>query len=1020
MIRERLAEWWSPRVRSAVGTATRYGLFWSWNLVFLLLVTFTVAPYVLWQLFLEVADGLLPPSLLISALFVVAIPAVAALMAAWPLRRQSERWLPLMYGLEAPLLCLALFRLFALREVTPGAGLLLVFLGLGVLAYGYSFALGTESPNRAAAVLRTLGAGFSLGTALYLAAVLAFHAIPTGAWLVLGFFRFHWVREIGELITRSHGAALVWVPMALFTFFYAATLFVALPVVLITLYARQGVSILRSARRVLGLAPVALLVIAPPLLAEISYEVLSRQPQARVFAQLDPAGDGNSTQRTRSDEERRQLLAQRAEIRRGLLNAYLAPYRYLGATRSASSIKYLWRDLCHLPEGASESVQRTYNVLIDPFLYQGESLLGDQSRAEELYESFFDEPLQKAERETLQRSLAATYDRDQRQAGLINIGQHKVWLARQDLTVKEQGDLASVELHEVYENQTVEQQEIFYYFSLPETAVVTGLWLGDTDDRSRRFPPNVAPRGAAQRVYTREVQRRADPALLEQVGPRQYRLRAFPIPPRARLSHRGIARSGDDPPPILHLWLTYDTLARDGRFPLPRLRERRNVYSDAGTVRTLNGAPHSLPRSEAEAWLPDSLPAQGATPRPHAMDFALPAVSAAATPITPAKPTAPPDGRALPVIAPQPASPPPVPAALPTSAAAAAAIDPPPATAPAGSLHVQLDPLPAMDPSLALPSQQQFAVVLDRSLSMQAHTSDVTSSVAWLQKNIAPQHRVHLYLTSAPTRHEPATRIDDISRFDAGGVQYFGGHRLGALLRQFAALRGDQRYRAVLVLTDDGSMDFADDKDAIADFAAPVFFVHLGGGLAAGYDDATVATMQRRGGSAVTSVQEAFARIAAAAVPPPSDAILHEVIDGYRITVTRRPLASAPPLAPAGQAVPVEPNASAALLARALILAQLREVDHGEPGALDRLHAVAKQYSQVSPYSSMLVLVNDAQRQALKQAEAERDRFERQVENGKEQLTLPHDLMVSGVPEPEEWLLIVLVAVAVLFAVRRS
>ncbi len=1030
MIRDRLAKWISPRTREIALALTRYGLFWSWNLVFLLLVGFVVAPYVLWQLFLEVADGLLPPSLLVSALFVLAIPAVAALVAAWPLRRQPERWLELLYGLEAPLLCVAVFRLFILRELTAGSGLLLVFIGLGILAYGYGFAFGPKAASRSGAIVRSLGAGLSLSTALYLGTVLAFHAIPTGAWLVVGFFRFRWLHEVFELVTRTHGAALVWMPMVLFVFFYAASLFAVLPVLLITRYARQGIAVLRAARTQLGLWPVALLALAPPLLSELTYEVIAVQPQARAFALLDPAGDGNSSLQPRSDGDRSRLLAQRESIRRGLLNAYLAPYRYLGATRSASSVKYLWRDLCFLPEHPAGQVQGVYNLLIDPFLYHGEGLLTDQSRAEELYESFFDEPLQKAEREVLQTSMSATYDRDQRQAGLINIGQRKVWLARQDLSVTEHGDLASIELHEVYENQTVEQQEIFYYFSLPETAVLTGLWLGDTDDRARRFAPNVAPRGAAQRVYTREVQRRADPALLEQVGPRQYRLRAFPIPPRARLSHRRFpmpSGSPDEPPPILHLWLTYDTLSQRGSWPLPQLRERRNVYSTPDTVRTHNGAPRALSRAEAEAWLPALLTPQTAvSPRAHAIDFAPLPTLAASTPAPPAvlMPSA---GQAQPVRAPRPASPPPIPAT-----AAGVAVLPPAAPAtPEAPLHVEMTPLAAGAAVPPLPPQQHFAIVLDRTLSMGRQAAEVTASLSWIRDHIAPQHSVQLYLTSASIRHEAATRIDNLTGFDASTVQYFGGHRLGALLRQFAALRGDQRYRAVLVLTDDGSMDFADDKDAIADFAAPVFFVHMGGHLAAGYDDATLATMQRRGGSALTSVQEAFERIAFSAAAPPG-ALLHERIDGYSITVTRLPTtsqASALPGQPgpsgmgpavAGTASATAADPAAALLARALILAQLREVDHGVAGALDRLHAIAKRYSQVSPYSSMLVLVNDAQRQALKEAEAAKDRFDRQVETGKEQLTLPHDLMVSGVPEPEEWLLIVIVGIAVFFALRRS
>ncbi len=938
----------------------RFGLFWSWNLVFLLLIGFVIAPHVLWQLLLEVADGLLPPSLLVSAAFVFVVPILATLMALVPLRRHSDRWLTLMYGLEAPLFVLGLFRLFLLREVTPAVGALLAFLGLGVLAFGYSFALGSESTSRRAAVMRSLGAGFSLSSAAYLGALLSFYAVPTAVWLVVGFFRFGWVRELANMLQHSHGAALIWLPMALFLFFYSASLLVVLPFALIWLYAKQGLAVVRSAYRHLPRWQIALLILAIPVAGELLYRGLGQQTQGQIFALLDPDPDRSSPPPLRSDAERSALLARQDEVRRGLLNAYLAPYRYLSATGSNNHIRNLFRDGGHLSAGSADALQQAYNVLVAPFLYRGDSLFADQARAEKLYESFFDVPLQKAERDPIQRSLSATYDRDQRQAGLLNIGQRKVHLQRQDVTVQEHGDFASLELHEVYENQTVEQQEIFYYFSLPESAVITGLWLGDTEDRARRFAPNVAPRGAAQRVYTREVQRRADPALLEQVGPRQYRLRAFPIPPRARLSDRRFTSPTDSAPAILHLWLTYDVFAENGAWPLPILRERRNVYADARTERTQNGQEWAPARQDPEIWLPPSIPARSPQPNhAHACVF-------------------------------------------------------PDSTSPGGGFEVQIRA--AANAASALPPGQTFAVVIDRTLSMARHAAALAENIDWIKKHIAPTHRVHVYLSSAPIRSEAASRIEDIGRVDPRALQFFGGHRLGTLLRQFAALRGSQAYRAVLVLTDDGSMDFADDKDAIADFAAPVFFVHVGGGLSAGYDDASIATMQKRGGSAVLSVGEAFARIAAAGSAGTTDELLSEVIDGHRITVRR----SAPTSATSTLRDTAQPSdAIHSLAARALILALLRQIDHGEAGALDRLHAIAKAHRQVSPYSSLLVLVNDEQRRALQEAEKEKNRFDRQVESGKETLTAPHDVMASGVPEPEEWLLLMVVCMAAFFALRR-
>lgn len=56
----------------------------------------------------------------------------------------------------------------------------------------------------------------------------------------------------------------------------------------------------------------------------------------------------------------------------------------------------------------------------------------------------------------------------------------------------------------------------------------------------------------------------------------------------------------------------------------------------------------------------------------------------------------------------------------------------------------------------------------------------------------------------------------------------------------------------------------------------------------------------------------------------------------------------------------------------------------------------------------MFVLVNDRQKQALKKAGEANDRFERESRTGEEALTSPSNIMVSGVPEPHEWLLMLM------------
>ena len=125
-------------------------------------------------------------------------------------------------------------------------------------------------------------------------------------------------------------------------------------------------------------------------------------------------------------------------------------------------------------------------------------------------------------------------------------------------------------------------------------------WTGD------EAPLASAPRGAAQAVYRNEVRRQIDPALVEQIGPRQYRLRIFPIDPQQieyePNSLRGTIQEGEP----LYMWLTYRTLAVEGAWPLPQMSEKLNVFWDDATVRLLNGQPLALGAAADETWLPAS------------------------------------------------------------------------------------------------------------------------------------------------------------------------------------------------------------------------------------------------------------------------------------------------------------------------------------------------------------------------------------------------------------------------------
>jgi len=291
---------------------------------------------------------------------------------------------------------------------------------------------------------------------------------------------------------------------------------------------------------------------------------------------------GLLTQKRSTDTEQSELLKISEEIRAELLDAHLSPIRYLPQD-------FGFRTSHPLVEIRNSLM----GVLLPTLVYQGNTDR-DSRKAEREYEAFFDAPIQRAERETI---LAAhknhwSPNRDL-SAGLLDIGQRTVHVESQKLNVEVNDGVATIKLQEVLRNRTTQRLETLQYFTLPEDAVVTGLWLSDSEADPEMFSYQVAPRGAAQQVYKEEVQRRVDPALLELVGPRQYRLRVFPI-----LPHQPMV-----------VTMTYKTLPDvQGNWPLPVLQEQRNIFWDKKTVRTVNS--QFTDADVSSQWLPAKLPAQ--------------------------------------------------------------------------------------------------------------------------------------------------------------------------------------------------------------------------------------------------------------------------------------------------------------------------------------------------------------------------------------------------------------------------
>ena len=945
-------------------------IFWLWNLTFLSIVYLGILPVIAGSLIMATIDGIIPLEFALTMAATIAVPTVCTFIGA-RLIKQPLQLMRLFYGVEAPLFLLCLIRLFLLRELTPASSLIIATIVLCIAAflveilYGYlgkretiqNISDSENSDRKQSRFLRLIGNKRSawlqlachslmLLVGIWAATLLMYYAVPVGLVTVAGFFtfvieffQFEWVSSF--LDTFKYGGwawALIWIPLSFILFGLSCSLFVVMPSLYGFLYIHSGRKIWQSFAAQYGKnqALIGSLGVVAAWLAV--FAALQQQPQVAALKMLatPPANDSS----------RQTLLAKSDTIRSGLVNAYLSPYRYLSTVGENNHIYEMYKSFS-LPDSAARSLQNSYNVLMSPFLYQGSS--ADVKKAEKLYGEFFDTEIQKGDRAAVQHAVQSTSNREEAKAGLLNVNQEKVWLKSQSVTVKENGDWADVQLYEVYNNQTTNLQEVFYYFSLPESAAVTGIWLGDTADLNKRFVFTVSPRGAAQQVYNQQVVERVDPALLEQIGPKQYRLRAFPIPAKLEF------RQTDNAPTEMHLWLTYKVMRQPQGWAMPVLAEKRNIFWNQNTRRIIAGKEVKYSGKQArETWLPQFLPA------------------AAQQPLT-----------------------------------AQRAILP-------GENIISAQPLAAANYSL--PQGKKIAVILDTSRSMAAQTQQVKQTFEWLKTHTAGKNAVDLYVASAAGM--PPKLVEDVRKFDAGKVTFYGTIQLKDMLEQFAQLRGDKNYDTVFVVSDRHSYELSDDRKTKFAISAPLWVVSLGG-LPPGYDDATLKVIQDSGGGVSTDIQEAMQRVATTAASGPSTV---SVVDGYTWSYAKNAKSDKK----LKSATVIEPTDTGnegfkPIAARQLIAALSKQKSANQLTQLDAMHGLAKNFKVVTPYSSMIVLVNDAQRQQLKAAEAKSDRFDREVESGKEELTKPNNpLNVSGVPEPEEWLLLAVGAIGLVVIFLRQ
>jgi len=771
----------------------------------------------------------------------------------------------------------------------------------------------------------------------YVGVILGLWALPTLGKGVVGFF----VAVGGIVRDISIGG----VGAALVSFFpllwFALTLVVVLLLPLVTPVLWVGMLSRSTAAKAQqhGAGVVAVCTVAPVVIVAVAFVATLAPPHAEMVDRIAAAHD---------DASRQALLDDRNAISAALVDAHLARHRTfssLDAVDARNAWAHEWNEF--VPTPVAETIGNFAAGLARPFIFQGTT--ADIAAAGQLHRDFFGTHLERAHAKAVQQALSATWSREQRYAGFINEGQRRVRLVRQDVSAKSAGGVATVEVHDEWSNLTLADEEVALFFELPESAALTGLWLSPTGNRDEAFAAVVAPRGAAQQVYREQLEKRRDPALLEQVGPRQYRLRVFPVPARHIDRDRGSFFTTTDAwrnvenQPRQHVWLSYEAFVDgDGVIPFPRLRERRNGFWDTATVRTVNGiAVDAAADGAADDAADDVGAAVGyAWVQGEVKGDKVDVFEAAAF------------GRCFRFARQEQAE-------------------------IAGGL-----------------AGKNVDVIVDRSLAMETERQHLAAALTALRASGA---RLSFVLGTSKLRHESAVAAAAVDAVDVTALQFYGAASLKELIEQYAGLAAPQTTAttndALVVLTSEGSFDVADDAGLVLPqgFTLPkTVVVHLGGRFPAGYDDVTIDTIRRGGGTAVSNVDEAIARLRGGVRA-----------DGFAISTC---------------AAAVE-GRGRALVARQAILAADR--GGGDVASLDELHNLAKQASVVSPYSSMICLVDEAQRQRLKELEAQQDRFDREVEDGAEAAPAGDIFNVQGVPEPAEWLLLLLAMAATTVMVRR-
>lgn len=531
-----------------------------------------------------------------------------------------KKLLMIFFGAEIPLMMLALIRIFIFREITPVMWVFIISIALSIVGlFSYLFIPKVQTKTKQLMLL------FSQEVALLIASyvfLLFFFFLPIILALFLqmlnNFNIFSFIDMLINPFRTGNIIASIFFIFLAFLYFSTVFAFAISPIGGFIVYWSTYKNIYKKVTERFGkqYTLISQILFGAGFILLIVF--LSFQTNPFWYTKnLNIYKKAQTFEKQKEIAEK--LYSKDSLIKESLVRAYLASYRYL-TDEKMNLLKFGYANQLQASDETAQNIQKLFNNVALPFVYTGR-FEEDVIKAAEDYKELFDNSIQVGEKAEIIKSLKATNTNDSIKAGLLDRENTSVLLVNRQVNVTPYNNdlFAKVTIEEEYENVTKRQQEVYYEFFLPENAVPTELVLGPdlqfgtlepvpsstptqaisnlpTPTTSSIIPKptvvkkqvdtaTIAPKGAAQLTYDEQIRIRIDPALLEQTGPRQYKLRVFPIPAKGFTfdQWKKIDYAKGEKDIRQKVRFSYITIRTKDGIPLPIITDRRNVFSNNNT-----------------------------------------------------------------------------------------------------------------------------------------------------------------------------------------------------------------------------------------------------------------------------------------------------------------------------------------------------------------------------------------------------------------------------------------------------